>query len=284
METNKVKVIFISGSSHSGSTLLDKVLGSHPNGVSLGEVYLTYQKFKEKPEQFDNHKCSCGVNGNVCVFWQKIFIIWSSNDVKSYNQAYSLMLDHFITVYGKHAFLIDSSKYLPAIKEIQNLNDIELYIIHLIKDIRSYIVSQIDRAKQKGKYRRFANLKHARSWYNQNKKIQDYLSSKSMNYINLGYEELCMFPKLALNDICEFIGEPQVLELSKLENDKSHLLTGNAMRLDPKKSAIQYDFRWFNRRDWILPYYFWKKVRNYNSKVVYSRNYNQIFERSRKKE
>jgi hypothetical protein len=237
----------------------------------------------ENPKQFDNLICTCGVNGNVCVFWQKIFAIWSSNEVKSYNVAYTLLLEHFISVYGKQAFLIDSSKYLPVIKEIQNLNTIELYVIHLIKDIRSYIVSQIDRSKQKGKYKSFANLKHARSWYNQNKKIQDYLSSNPMNSINLGYEELCMFPVLALNDIGEFIGEPQVLELSKLENVKSHLLTGNAMRLDPKKSAIQYDFRWFNRRDWILPYYFWKKVRNYNSKFVYSRNYNKIFERSIKK-
>jgi len=284
MKNNKIKVVFIAGSSHSGSTLLDKVIGSHPNGISLGEIYLTYKRFKDKPEQFDNQKCSCGVNGSNCLFWQKIFTIWTEKNAKSYNQAYSLLLDHFITVYGKQAFLIDSSKYLPAIQEIQNMNSIELHIIHLIKDVRSYIVSQIDRAKQKGTYRRFANLKHTRSWYNQNKKIQDYLRSKSMNYINLSYEELCMFSQLAFNDICDFINEHQVPQLLKLDNLNSHLLTGNNMRLDPKKSVIQYDFRWFNRRDWIMPYFLWKKVRNYNMQVVYSRNYHKIFEMSKIKE
>jgi hypothetical protein len=282
VKTNKTKVVFIAGTSHSGSTLLDKILGIHPNGVSLGEVYLTYQKFKLNPDKFDTLVCSCGQLGNSCNFWKAIFKLWLEDASLTYSKAYTILISYFQATYGTNSFLIDSSKYLPALKTIQTIENIDIYVIHIVKDVRSYLVSQIDRAKQKGKSHLFSNLKHARSWYNQNSKIHNYCVQNNLKFTQLGYEEFCLYSELALNDICQFLDEIQSNQMLQMENDKSHLLTGNSMRLDAKKAKIQYDYRWFNRRDWFLPYFLSTQVRNFNVKMVYSKQYHQIFNRFKK--
>ena len=40
----KQKIIFISGTPRSGSTLLDFILGTKKETVSLGEIYYSYNK------------------------------------------------------------------------------------------------------------------------------------------------------------------------------------------------------------------------------------------------
>ena len=57
-----MKVIYIAGLYHSGSTLLDMVLGNLPNFVGLGEVFLTFKgEFKDR--------CTCNQPIEKCEFW-----------------------------------------------------------------------------------------------------------------------------------------------------------------------------------------------------------------------
>lgn len=72
----KPKIIFIFGSGHSGSTLLDMILGSSGNAFSVGELRQWNKYFhkgyqRKHPEQDFNH-CTCGSKILECPFWYKI--------------------------------------------------------------------------------------------------------------------------------------------------------------------------------------------------------------------
>ena len=62
----KKKIIFILSVGRSGSTVLDKFLGSHSDCFSLGEINHFTEEF------IKNSICSCGVGQQECPFWSKM--------------------------------------------------------------------------------------------------------------------------------------------------------------------------------------------------------------------
>jgi hypothetical protein len=63
------QIVHIIGSGHSGSTLLDMVLGGHSQVSSLGEAYFLYfnlRNFREKDV------CTCGKHVTQCAFWARV--------------------------------------------------------------------------------------------------------------------------------------------------------------------------------------------------------------------
>lgn len=61
-------VIFISGSGHSGSTLLERMLGEMPGFVNVGELYDLYRRH-DAPHR---ERCGCGDLLAECPFWWKV--------------------------------------------------------------------------------------------------------------------------------------------------------------------------------------------------------------------
>ncbi len=61
---------------HSGSTLLDSILGTHPDFLSTGELqYLGWQLFRtanKKPSTKDEDICTCGYDFRECIFWSRV--------------------------------------------------------------------------------------------------------------------------------------------------------------------------------------------------------------------
>lgn len=60
------KLAFIMAASHSGSTLLAMLLGSHPQATTMGDTAGT--SHRKDP----NYRCSCGYKVQVCPFWQNV--------------------------------------------------------------------------------------------------------------------------------------------------------------------------------------------------------------------
>ena len=64
MKQNKnIKVLYIAGNGHSGSTLLDIVIGSNPSIFSAGEL-----GFITRPSIWEEF-CSCGTKISECTLW-----------------------------------------------------------------------------------------------------------------------------------------------------------------------------------------------------------------------
>lgn len=86
-------IIYICGSGHSGSTLLDLVLGSHSYVVSLGEFGQFGRYFR------NNELCTCGLRVRSCRFWREVrsrFLESTGNDLFYPPKDYytSFMLTH----------------------------------------------------------------------------------------------------------------------------------------------------------------------------------------------
>lgn len=67
------KYIFICASGHSGSTLLDRLLGAHSKIESLGEISHLPKNLKL------NTQCTCGQPVRSCAVWQEVIKLMSSH-------------------------------------------------------------------------------------------------------------------------------------------------------------------------------------------------------------
>ena len=63
------EILYICGSGHSGSTLLDMLLGGHSQISSLGEAHRLYVSARKSSPP---HLCACGRHVLQCGFWQKV--------------------------------------------------------------------------------------------------------------------------------------------------------------------------------------------------------------------
>jgi len=72
-----MKLLYILSMGHSGSTLMDSILGTHPQIQSSGELrYLNWQLWRtmhKKPSVADGDICSCEQDFRECAYWSKVF-------------------------------------------------------------------------------------------------------------------------------------------------------------------------------------------------------------------
>lgn len=70
------KTVFILSVGHSGSTILDLILGRHSNVFSTGELaYLPWQIYRNITAEFQHvagQSCSCGMEFFGCPFWSRV--------------------------------------------------------------------------------------------------------------------------------------------------------------------------------------------------------------------
>lgn len=66
ISNEKVRLVYLLAASHSGSTLLAMLLGSHPEICTVGEIKMT------SLGDIDRYRCSCGSLIKQCPFWNGI--------------------------------------------------------------------------------------------------------------------------------------------------------------------------------------------------------------------
>ncbi len=255
----KKKIIYIAGLGHSGSTILDMVLGTHSKMIGLGEIM---PFIRRKNHESDNKStCSCGQKGSECEFWGKI-----ENMMKKYNteeEAYLKIADFFFDLYGNDTILVDSSKNSYSYLKLLN-EKFDLKVIFLTRDFRSWAFSRYLSSKMPIFLLIFR-------WLAENKKLQHQLHKMNIDFFSVGYEEIAMYPDFALKKICEFVGvnfEPQMLNPAKT---KSHIINGNVVRADAeKRSKIMYDARWLTSAKVSFNGLFFSILNRFNKKNVYS--------------
>ncbi|WP_129597696.1 hypothetical protein [Methanohalophilus profundi] len=162
IERQKIKVIYVMGAGHSGSTLLDIILGNHPEIQSCGE--LKYNNFLNKYQE--NCLCTCGQKSQTCQFCNQVIDTWKYRtgikNIKSYQRLqkkyedtkipfnlnwsksedfnqylfYTLeFLKSLSSSSGKN-IIVDSSKNPTRAFYLSLIPEIELILIHLIRDGR----------------------------------------------------------------------------------------------------------------------------------------------------
>ena len=137
-------VIFIGGSSYSGSTFLDMVLANSPYGFSCGEVNALFYPYRK---HHINHECGCG--NQDCDIWQNV-------KEKGESNIYQTIFEMFPEI----TYIVDSSKDPVWIHDRTaelNNSKIDVRNILLWKTPEEFYVSRKKRKREKGWKRAWAN-------------------------------------------------------------------------------------------------------------------------------
>jgi hypothetical protein len=286
------QVIFIAGCGHSGSTVLGLMLGNHPLFVGVGEVYNLFNpKLKEQNwlERSKEVMCSCGRLGGECEFWGP-----SLERLREVEQqgskphaSYKSFLEVFYRHFGAEYTPVDISKTDDALKALLRQKEITVKIIFLIRDIRSWTVSRREIRRRAGELNPIDLIKkyglkawkaylvgtpayYFWEWYYLNRRTQKFLRDSNLEYIQVGYEELTLYPEFVMPKICDFLHIDFMEHLLRLDDNSSHVLLGNRMRSDrEKRLRVTYDARWLYSKDWQMAAVVFPFIANYSNREVY---------------
>lgn len=278
------KVVFIAGLGHSGSTLLDLVLGSHSQVVGLGEINALLKPDSGWIDRIDESVCSCGHTADKCVLWKEPYPELRLKRQASRETKNRIVLDVFQEVLGQDCILVDSSKKTQPLHHWLQVEGVDLNVIHLIKDVRAFTISAIDVTKRKrsqqAKGRNIGDwlpdsvkLQPIRvfwHWYRKNREMQEFIASRNLARYQVGYEEICLYSTEIVLELCQFLGIEYESSMQDPSRSHSHALLGNRMRnQSQKRKAVLYDNRWFHRNEWVLPYALFRNIASYNAAEVY---------------
>ncbi len=277
----KVKIIYLAGEGRSGTTLLEKLLAEQKNIFAGGELrYIWERSIKE------NQLCSCGKEFNQCEIWKKIIQdiekeINIELFIKSYNKIgrmrhypiynmlkqlhkseFRIITDIYYKLYKSilkntnSDYIIDSSKHPMFAHILSTHPNIQLYVIHLVRDARAVTYSSMKKRirpeiKNKIEYMpTYPAYMSALAWKFVNI-VTEKLEKNVYKYTRLKYEDMFHDINSTLNRLYDF------LELNEMSNDfiisnslvklhSNHTTSGNPMRFKEGSIELKTDNAWKN--------------------------------------
>lgn len=279
------RILYIGGCTRSGSTLIDRMLGQLPGFVSTGELALIATN-----SIGSNRLCGCGRRFNECPFWQavgaKAFGGWGSPEVEELTALYPqvtrqrhipliifpLLSTRFATKLRRYRMLIgklyagvlsvsgaeivvDSSKMPAYALVLRGVPDVDLRILHLVRDSRAtaYSVSKkdnmkdsLDRAVPKDQFSApFITL----VWTVYHLAF-DCIRISGTPGLMARYEDVVRSPQAWLRRIAAFAGNPpsgqdlDFIDMPNLRLREDHTAVGNDSRLAQGTIKLREDDVW----------------------------------------
>ena len=238
-----MRVIYIAGLSHSGSTLLSLMLNAHPEIISVGEL-------KHLRKAGEGMPCGCGAASlEQCEFWSSVEKVLRKRTGKSLAEldcfgaygsereglAENVSLFQAVSEATGKKFVVDSSKRPGRLKYLLRLPELDVYPVHLIRDARGQVLSMLRR--QGG----FA--KHIVRYRVVNSLIRRAI--KSVPHTSIRYEDLVREPQRSLSRLLEPLGLSFSPKQMAWADQERHLIAGNKMRWEPESLVL--DERWKER-------------------------------------
>ncbi len=293
--SRKIKVVFIGGASRSGTTLLDRILGQVNGFFSLGEVHHIWDRCF-----IENQLCGCGKPFKECEFWQGVvkeafggfdqvdaqrilrlqrsvarirhtpwllFPGLRSQEFNSLLKQYTEILKHLYEAIAKLSdcqVLIDSSKAPPHAFVLSDMSNIDLYVIHLVRDSRAVLYSwQLKKRRPEIHWTeeympRLSLLKGTQEWM-----LFNWLTGLLRNRVRLyrvvEYETLAERPRATISKILEWLRIKSAnLNFFINENEVNlgidHTVSGNPMRFRQGVMRVCPDREWMERMPWFKRY------------------------------
>ena len=122
----------------------------------------------------------------------------------------------------------------------------DVRIIHLVRDIRSWLPGRIKAARRKGLP--FSRIRGAARWIHVNNKFSRVFNASSLPVLRMGYEEFAMCPELCLRLVCNWIRLPFCDKMIFPKGfSNSHVLLGNPVKNNASRfNSIEYDASWMS--------------------------------------
>jgi hypothetical protein len=269
----QVKYIFIVGLEHSGTTLLSNLVAQQPNAIALGEVAAYFSPahmehyIRKWGHNSDARLCSCRADWDECEFWGPLSHLNGLNSTEMLDRKYAVLLDHVRSLYPEKILLVDSSKRTDVLEMLNKsegrlpLSKDELFVVFMIKDVRSFSTSIRNKAGQP------RTLIHAvktfRWWWNYNRNMLDFLNAQRINYVPVLYEKLCDDPAAILATIFARM-KIKFDSVALMMHENSHIAMGNKNFALRNSKRLHYDNRWYLEDDIQALYLAYWPVRRLN--------------------
>jgi len=278
-----VHVVYSAGWGRSGSTPLAALLSALRGVVAIGEAR-SFWSYSLLPRWL----CSCGRPLAECARWAPLTTPgWpmTAAEVADYQGAH-LRTRHYVStalrlrfgnpsqrerryvatyaeLYGRIAALsgastiVDSSKYPLDAYLLGTCTQIDLRVIHLVRDPRAVAYSwatpkRLSPEPGSPLMRMFSPTSSSAIWSTWNL-VVERLVARVAPVLRVRYEDLVARPGPTLAKIASFadIAGEGSLDPSMLSLDSSHMLAGNPVRFAPGNQVLADDVRWrsaMNRR------------------------------------
>ncbi len=264
----KIKLIYIVGTGHSGSTLLDLIIGSSPEVFSVGELYFySVYRNKEQPDKVQRaFICTCKKAFDECSFWRdinqkgdfKIKLRFSKKEVikvmlyvllpfltpkpvNSFDDTQVLLEEIYRKarqVKPRLVYILDSSKSFVRLFYLLQIPDIEVYPILLIRDGRGVINSRLRMGQKVGFFSAILQ------WV-LNSLIAKRLTKHNPRAIHISYNLFCQQPEEYIRMLNQKLNihiseEAFIEDVAKTEY---HNIDGNIIKFKGI-TEIRCDERW----------------------------------------
>lgn len=194
------RVLFIGGSSFSGSTMLDMMMANSPDGFSVGEIQALFQPYR--PHHF-NPVCGCG--NPKCGLWEKVL-------TSGEERLYQTIFNEFPEV----SFIVDSSKnpwWIHRQSSLLEKRGIQVHHLLIYKEPAAFAHSMVKRGRKTWK----------RAWKNYYRLYFSLIE----NFIPVPYKNLAQKPAETISSICRSCGLEFHPNQEKFWGKQHHTLFGN---------------------------------------------------------
>jgi UDP-N-acetylglucosamine transferase subunit ALG13 len=286
---NKVPVLFVGSVPRSGSTIVSDLLNEHPHMVNIGELVHMWER-----GLIENNLCGCGQTFSDCEFWSKVGEIafggWGhisgermhtlqrradrtryipallmprvsrsmATSIVQYGAVITRILRAALEVSGAPV-VVDTSKHVSTALLLRQLPDIDLRVLHLIRDPRGVANSwskSIQRPEVQGENREMDKLHPGRIglrwlWFNWAFSNMDRIG---VPVATVRYEDFVVEPIATLDQIFDFadvdpMGDDILGGSEPVMLGEGHSVSGNPRRLERKPVEIRADEGWRTNLD-----------------------------------
>jgi hypothetical protein len=275
------RVLYLGGLGRSGTTLVERLLGELPGVCALGEVVHLWLRDIRHDE-----RCACGARFSACTFWQRVgeraFNGWHNVDVdrvhalrdsvertrhiprlaaatdapdevREYAGYYGRVYAAAAEVSGSPV-VVDSSKHSALAHVLRWAADIDLRVVHVVRDARGVAYSwtkRVSRPETDGadEMTRYSPGRSALLW-NAHNAAFGLLARRGVAVRRIRYEEFLADPRTELIKLADFAGlrltqdDLSFLRPGHADLTVGHSAAGNPMRFTVGRLALRRDDAW----------------------------------------
>jgi hypothetical protein len=281
--SSPTRILFITGNSRSGSTILGAALNQIDGIFCAGEM----QRIWDKGWLSDEY-CSCGAPILSCTFWSTIFsqvigsydpkialklrrardslvklhglprllTLHSLNNLSATTRDYLTLTERLYQTIQKHTgcrLIVDTSKYPTYSYLLRLLPSLDVRVVHLVRDARATAYSwqrikAYPTAKGIRHMERHTALRSAVAWLILNS-LADLLWERDLQrYKLVRYEDFATCPRAIFKSILDHAGEsavaPPLVGEDTMNIRHHHIIAGNANRFRTGLVKLMLDDEW----------------------------------------
>ncbi len=275
-----LRVVFLGGLGRSGTTLLERMIGELDGVAPLGEVVHLWRR-----GVVDDERCACGARFSGCTFWRRVgeraFDGWERVDlarvrhlrarversrhlprlalpanpgyralIREYADGYARIYRAAAEVARAHT-VVDSSKHSALAYCLRQAGDIDLRVVHMVRDSRGVAYSwtkTVARPESDGDVMTRYRPGRAAMLWNAHNVAFGVLGRRGVPVLRVRYEQLLADPPATLRSVAAFAGlaPPDLgfLGTDSVRLGVCHSVAGNPMRFAIGDVPLRRDEEW----------------------------------------